>query len=360
MATVSCREGDQRRIPIDIALRDAAGYARWQAKLRRLVAMSEAELAAIDIARLNMFCAAGLPGTERIDPAACITTLDGWSEYIRRNVERWWPGFLEAPRPGEESPGKFRMMAIATLLVRQLGVRYNLRFAQGDYDARDCSNLFLHGLLIGAGGTCVTMPVLYIAIARRLGYPVFLVKTRDHYFARWDEPGVERFNVECTCPGFFSPSDEYYCNWPSRVTEADLWHGVLLRNLGRREEFACFLCERGNCLLDHLRIPEALEAYCNAHKILPRDGGIEGKWIAASILYRAFLMAQRGADTKRTRMIAIEEMEYPAPSNDKEAWAIPYAKEILARVLRISGKGDAAARTHSALHRNELPAKTRR
>ncbi len=34
------------------------------------------------------------------------------------------------------------------------------------------------------GGTCVSMPVLYTAVARRLGYPVKLVLAKGHAFCR--------------------------------------------------------------------------------------------------------------------------------------------------------------------------------
>jgi hypothetical protein len=146
--------------------------------------MPEEELATYDIARLNLFCAAGLPRAEGFDSDACIAKLEEWTKYIGRNIKRWWPDFLKAPREGEDSPGKFCMLALASLLQRQLGVHYNLSFSEGDYDGRDSRNLFLHGLLSGCGGTCVSLPVLYIAVGRRLGYPLFLVKSKEHYFAR--------------------------------------------------------------------------------------------------------------------------------------------------------------------------------
>ena len=318
--------------------RDAVGHSRWQTKMAILADLPEAELAEFDIARLNMLCAAGLPGTEGIDPDACIRTLDGWTEYIRRNVEGWWPDFLRSPREGEDSPGKFRMMAIATLLQRQLGVHYNLRFNEGEYDGRDSRNLLLHGPLAGHGGTCVTLPVLYIAIARRLGYPVFLTRTKDHYLARWDEPGVERFNIECTCRGFASHSDEHYCTWKTPITDSEVRRGAFLRNLTRREEFACFLSERGNCLLDHLQIGEALEAYHHAHRIAPRDECIRANWIVASMMGRALEGAKRAADRRGTHRIVVDEIPYPEPRDADEAKAIPHARETFARILRLHGK----------------------
>ena len=343
MVIADKERNDPRKGNAALADRDAGGYARWQASLRWLASMPEAELAKIDIERLNMFCTAGLPGIEGIDPDACISRLDKWTKYIANNTNRWYFDYVKSPREGEDSPGKFRMMALASLLQRQLKVHYNMPFTEGDYDGRDSRNLFLHGLLTGCGGTCVTLPVLYIAIGRKLGYPLFLVKTRDHFFARWDEPGGERFNVECACRGFASHSDEHYCTWRAPISQADLQRGVLLRNLSRREELASFLNERGSCLVDHLRMAEALEAYHYAYQIAPYDRGIRGSRDVASFMQRTLEIAQMAAERKGVRSFKISEMPYPEPRDAHEAWALPHAKETFARILRIQSNGNAAA-----------------
>ena len=247
-------------------------------------------------------------------------------------------GLLEGAAQGEDSPGKFRMLALASLVKRQLGVTYHLPFSEGEYDGRDSRNLFLHGVLSGRGGTCVTPPVLYIAIGRRFGYPLFLVKTRDHYFARWDEQGVERFNVECTSPGFASHSDRFYQTWKTPVSDAEVRSGAFLRNLSRREEAANFLNERGNCLLDRLQLGRALEAYYYAHRIVPHDGCIRGNWIVATIMHREIEQAMRDADRRGTDAISIDEMQYPDPGDANEAWAIPFARRTFTRILTIHQK----------------------
>ncbi len=54
-----------------------------------------------------------------------------------------------------------------------------MEFNEGPYNASDSRFLFIHGLLTGFGGTCVSMPILYLAIARRLGYPLKLVETKE-------------------------------------------------------------------------------------------------------------------------------------------------------------------------------------
>jgi hypothetical protein len=46
-------------------------------------------------------------------------------------------------------------------------------------------DIFLFGLLDGDHyGTCASMPFLYVAIARRLGYPVNLAATQEHFYER--------------------------------------------------------------------------------------------------------------------------------------------------------------------------------
>ena len=54
------------------------------------------------------------------------------------------------------------------------------------------------------------MPILYIAIGRRLGYRLYLAQAREHYFVRWEEPGSERFNIEATTLGFTPRDDEHF------------------------------------------------------------------------------------------------------------------------------------------------------
>jgi hypothetical protein len=119
------------------------------------------------------------------------------------------------------------------------------------------------------------MPVLYAAVGRRLGYPLTLVHTKAHVFARWDDPegrhplGPERFNIEATGPGFSRYPDEYYETWPLPTTEQERTDFCYLRSLSPREELAAFLANRGACLQDNLRLLEAQEAFSRAHELAP-------------------------------------------------------------------------------------------
>jgi hypothetical protein len=157
-----------------------------------------------------------------------------------------------------------------TVLQQDFGVRYNPeRIRQVSFT--HSQDLFLHGMVDSAGGgTCVSMPVAYTAVARRLGYPVRLVLAKGHVFCRWDAPD-ERFNIEATNQGLNTFEDAYYKTWPEPVTEAEIKACRYLVSLSPAEEVASFLASRGHCLLDTGRAAEARDAYAAAARLAPED-----------------------------------------------------------------------------------------
>ena len=240
-----------------------------------------------DIAETNLNLAVGLPGSEGLDVAGYLQQLDDWAGLVATRTESWMPMFHRSAPEFDNSLAKFRMMAMVTALQRDLGVRYDPACQEGPYCALDPRTLFIHGLPDWHGGTCVTMPVLYVAIGRRLGYPLFLVQAREHFFVRWEEPGAERFNVEATTLGFTPRDDDHYRHWPKPIRDEEVRQGLFLRNLSPPEERAAFLRERGQCWLDHLWTEPALEAFVEAARLYPRLPGLECSWAIASVLHRA-------------------------------------------------------------------------
>jgi hypothetical protein len=120
------------------------------------------------------------------------------------------------------------------------------------------------------------MPVLYVAVCRRLGFPVFLVEAKDHLYCRWDDRQGEffpreRFNIEGSSRGFSSPPDSFYVTWPREQTDFDRECGVYGRCLSPREELAGFLTTRGHCLLDNGRRDEAIECFRWSVELAPLD-----------------------------------------------------------------------------------------
>lgn len=98
----------------------------------------------------------------------------------------------------------YRIRALNTYLYKSLGLQYDL----SDPYVEKPENRYLNGILDSKKGSCVTMPLLYLAIAQRLGYPVYPVNVPYHLFLRYSDPTLEQKNIEATGGGGYVPDDE--------------------------------------------------------------------------------------------------------------------------------------------------------
>jgi hypothetical protein len=203
-----------------------------------------------DLGLMNLGCAAGLPGSERIDHRFCARWLGSATDYVRRYTAAALPDLRRRPEEYRNSEGYAKVLCLVTALQKNLGVRYNPE--RIPEDARfEMEDRFLHGLIQGPGGTCATMPVLYVAIGRRLDYPMVLVTAKHHRFCRWDEPSGERFNIEATDKGLSVFPDEYYRMGRYEVNTAEESDVGLLRSLTPRQALADFIADRGLFWAEH-------------------------------------------------------------------------------------------------------------
>lgn len=173
------------------------------------------------------------------------------------------------------------------------------------------------------------MPVLYVGIGRRLGYPLYLVQAREHFFVRWEESGGERFNFEATTLGFTPRDDDHFRHWPKPIRDEEVREGLFLRNLSSEEELAAFLRERGQCWLDHLRTGAALEAFTEAARIYSGLPGVQCSWAIASILHRA--VERIGRETLFATPAAAVRL--PPTEQPWEPQVRPLALEELQRIV---------------------------
>lgn len=222
-----------------------------------------------DLALANLTLAADLPhGDPDVD--ACLATLDEWAELCSIETRRAKKDFKRDPGYYDHSRAVFSMMSIVTVVQRDLGVRYNPD-AIGTYSFADTRDCFIHGLLTGRRrGTCVNIPVLYVALGRRLGYPIHLALAKGHVFARWQphHDHGETVNIDGTNIGMTWHPDEHDLNWPRPILEHE--RGNYLRPLSSDEEMGLFVGTRGHCLEDNGRFAEALACYDRAAALQPR------------------------------------------------------------------------------------------
>jgi hypothetical protein len=232
-----------------------------------LVQLSDDALGRLDLAETNLLCALGLPGAEGLDIPECLAWVDRLAALLREKTERLLPAFRRRPADFNHSEAYFRMLVLMTFFQRDLGVR---AFPLGGYwNCADCAPLFIHGVMRHNKGACSSLPVLYTAVGRRLGYPLTLASTAHHLFARWEGPSGERFNVECTVLGLSTPPDEHYLSFPESVSPALLQAGGYLKTKTPREALAGFLISRAYCLRYNDRHKEAVEAALGAHIAAP-------------------------------------------------------------------------------------------
>ncbi len=239
-------------------------------QLHQLLALSPDELKNVDIGLMNLLCAEGLPGAENINIDEYLAKLDDWADHVRKDTELRIHNFRQNPAKYDNSENFFKMANLVLALKEDMGIHYNMdNITRADFS--DSREIFIHGPLSGENhGSCTNLPVLCIAVARRLGYPVKLVATSEHFFLRWENPtNGERFNIEVSCQGTDKRSDEHYKNWPRQLTELDYHQGYLLKSLAPDEELAAFMSLRGDVLKDTGKIAEAQVAYAHAYRLLP-------------------------------------------------------------------------------------------
>jgi hypothetical protein len=234
--------------------------------------MNQDDLAKVDLAEVNLVCAEDLQGSENLDVAKCRVRLDEWAQRVYHWTEDSFWDFRRNPGKFNNSEARFRVLLLISVLQKDFGVHYNDR-GERSCDCSNSKNPFIHGMIDDPnGGTCASMPVIYVAVGRRLGYPMKLVLAKTHIFARWEDATTgERFNIEGTNAQFAEHPDAYYRNWPQKISDAEIKQGWYLKPLAPAEELAVFLQNRGFCLMDTGRFDEARAAFVAAALRAPQD-----------------------------------------------------------------------------------------
>ena len=238
--------------------------------------MSPEQLAGVDIALMNLRCAEGLRGAEGLDVPAALKMLDQYAHRAEAETARHLYHYRDHPADYENSEAYFRLIMLSTVLQQDFGVRYNPAritspgiFEPNEIFYANARDVFLHGLTSPpVMGTCSSLPVLFVAVGRRLGYPLSLVSTKSHLFVRWQD-SREYFNVDATSIGLNRYDDEYFKTWPFKISDEEIRLDGYLKSMTPREELACFLSIRGACLMSMRRFDEAVAAEAETAHLVP-------------------------------------------------------------------------------------------
>lgn len=261
--------------------------------LDELLSLPSEQLAKVDVARMNLLCATGLPGAEALSEATInryLARLDEWAAKVKFETERHLyrltdPRYKDHAEHYKHSEARFRAEWLVTVLQRDIGVHYHDGFVPADQSVppvRTSKEHFIHGLLENEdprksfGGNCVSLPVVYAAVGRRLGYPVKLVCSKEHTFCRWEgkdhlNPAwQDRFNFDGAGKGFSIDPDSFYLNWPRKSTPQQAKLCDWLKSLTPSQELALFVAHRGHVLTKVKKDASgALVAFSHATRLWP-------------------------------------------------------------------------------------------
>lgn len=228
-----------------------------------------------DIAANNLVCAQGLPRTDELDVPKMLALLDKMAAMTRVWTDKSWRMFDLKPAEFNNSRNVYRVLTMTHVLHKHFGIHYNPeRLKPGvraggheacaGIDEGDTGDAFIHGMLgPRKTGICGTLPILTVAVGRRLGYPLYLVRLPDHLLCRWHDEH-ERFNIENTGQGSCIHPDEYYHSWPTKRDEQE-WRQVhdnghkWLDSMPAQFEMARFISSRVITLRHYGRCRETLE-----------------------------------------------------------------------------------------------------
>jgi hypothetical protein len=300
--------------------------------LERLRNPTDEECAGFDLAAVDLACAVGLPGSERLDIPACLAWVEHATAWARHQTVATYEKFQRNPETCENSEGIFRVMAMMNVLWRGLSVHYNRERIDDPDEFTDSRDDFLHGIVEGRGGTCASLPVLLAAVGRRLGYPLKLVTTARHLFARWDDPAGERFNVEINKTGLNTHPDEHYLTWPVDI-RGTKWQTEtkFLRSLTPREEVAHAWSKRGHILRANGRDKEAVDCFATACSLVTDDRLLDLCLWGLLMQWREALKSRTPAATPRVRIYFPPRRRYPGLPVEMERNII--ALEVLESLL---------------------------
>jgi len=276
-----------------------------------LLAMNPNQLAKVDIAVVNLRCAEWMPGAEKIDIASELHKLDIIAAWVKHETEEYSYQLDQHPELYHGVKGKYEMDMLATVLQEDYHMHYDPAQAAIEADGKmgtpedtfvhDARNLFINGVIDRAMGTCANMPVFEAAIARRLGYPVYLAEASNHLYLQWID-GSTKFNIEATSPGGLNEHpDDFYRHWPHEVSPQDAEKFYYFKPLSPRDELALFLSNRTSMLLYQGEWMPAMRCQAKAVELAEHKGDlnlyldwIENTWRKNQMEEARALPDQRG------------------------------------------------------------------
>lgn len=149
-------------------------------------------------------------------------------------VVKW----IRRATPPDADPER-RIRTMNTILYKKMGIAYDKEELEG----QKLINRYAFGILETRRGNCQNLALFYLAIAQRLGYPVFPVSAPQHLFARYIAPGFKRQNIDPSGRGNYFPDEDYIRRL--EIPPHAVKNGTYLRTLSYRELAGYMVADHG-------------------------------------------------------------------------------------------------------------------
>lgn len=137
-------------------------------------------------------------------------------------------------------------------------------YDQSDPSGRLLRNKLLHNYLRTRLGQCVSMPILFLILAHRLGLKVALASAPEHVFVRYADEAGRTYNLETTSGGHPARDAWYRKTFP--ITDRAVESGIYLRALTDSEGIVVM----ASTVLEHLSAQNRDEEVMDVAEVMLR------------------------------------------------------------------------------------------
>jgi len=203
---------------------------------------------------------------------------------------------------GSKDPD-IRVRSINTVLYWEEGIEYDLSDPLGE----NIDNRLISGIMDTKKGSCVSMPLLYLAIAQRLGYPIYPVIVPQHTFLRYVDAGYKTPNIETTSKGGYLP-DDGYIEWLQISTKA-IESGTYLRTITYHEYLGELIAQSSIYWGNSGYFDRGLYYMATARRMYPKSADICQAFGMIMMKRVEYLRGDAAARTAATGMKCLEQAE---------------------------------------------------
>jgi len=246
--------------------------------LEELRVMSDAELERLDVIRMNLIVA------KEVDPDIDIRFFekyfDALAAYAKYQIDTLEPAFDADTSPYKSSKEIWKCAVLWEIVTEDFGIGY-LQEGISGLDHTQPWQKFVHGVVTRKQGTCCNLPVIYLALGQRLGFPIRAAMAPRHTYLQWVYADGSHVNFDVTSrKGMMVDSD-------ANIREADIntcpdfYQEHVFRAMSARELLGSFLRNLGDVYAARKYLRHAVVAYSNALFCYPDNPVLKTMVVAA-------------------------------------------------------------------------------